>query len=92
MSRCPSSDPWYKIRVVVATRHEPSRVDVVFRPRQMRPEALLDGYQTANRRFYALSSIVRRLSRSPVGLWWTLPLNLAHAYALKRARPAVSAL
>jgi hypothetical protein len=65
---------------------------VVFRPRQVCPDALLEGYQTANRRFYALSSMVRRLSRSRVGLWWTLPLNLAYAHALKRARPAVSAL
>jgi hypothetical protein len=32
--------------------------------------------------FRSLSSIARRLSHSPVGLWWTLPLNLAYAWAL----------
>jgi radical SAM superfamily enzyme YgiQ (UPF0313 family) len=54
------------------------RADVVFQPSRMSTEALLEGYRYANRRFYALKSITRRLSRSPVGLWWTLPLNLAY--------------
>jgi radical SAM superfamily enzyme YgiQ (UPF0313 family) len=61
-----------------------SRDDVVFQPRHMSPQALLEGYRHANRRFYSLRSISRRLSRSPVGLWWTLPLNLAYAFALWR--------
>lgn len=60
-----------------------SREDVVFQPRQMSPEALLEGYWYANRRFYSWGSIYRRLSRSPVGLWWTLPLNLAYMLALR---------
>jgi radical SAM superfamily enzyme YgiQ (UPF0313 family) len=60
------------------------RSDVVFRPRQMSPEELLAGYQHANRRFYSWRSVQRRLSRSPVGLFWTLPLNLAYALALRR--------
>jgi radical SAM superfamily enzyme YgiQ (UPF0313 family) len=59
------------------------RMDVVFQPRQMSPEALLEGYRYANRRFYSLGSIYRRLSASPVGLWWTLPLNLAYMLALR---------
>ncbi|MDR3676215.1 MAG: radical SAM protein, partial [Acidobacteriota bacterium] len=59
------------------------RADVVFRPRQMTPEELLAGYQYANRRFYSWKSIGRRLSRSPVQLSWTLPLNLAYAFALR---------
>ncbi len=57
------------------------RQDVVFRPRQMSALTLLDGYRYANRRFYSPLSISRRLSRSPVGLWWTLPLNLAYLSA-----------
>ena len=57
------------------------RADVIFRPRQMSPEELLAGYRYANRRFYSLKSISRRLSRSPVGLPWALPLNLAYAAA-----------
>jgi radical SAM superfamily enzyme YgiQ (UPF0313 family) len=61
------------------------REDVVFMPRRMSPEALLEGYRYANRRFYSLRSIRRRLSRSPVGLWWTLPLNLAYSMALRRS-------
>ena len=59
------------------------RADVVFRPRQMSPEELLAGYQYANRRFYSWTSVCRRLSRSPVELSWTLPLNLAYAFALR---------
>jgi radical SAM superfamily enzyme YgiQ (UPF0313 family) len=58
-----------------------SREDVVFQPRQMSPQALLEGYRYANRRFYSCRSIYRRLSRSPVGLWWTFPLNWAYNIA-----------
>ncbi|NTU83564.1 MAG: B12-binding domain-containing radical SAM protein [Chloroflexales bacterium] len=60
---------------------------VVFQPKQMSAAALLAGYQYANRRFYGLTSIARRLSRSPVGWWWTAPLNLAYLAAL-RWRPS----
>jgi radical SAM superfamily enzyme YgiQ (UPF0313 family) len=59
------------------------RADVVFQPRHMSPEALLAGYQYANRRFYSWNSISKRLSRSRVQLFWTLPLNLAYAFALR---------
>jgi radical SAM superfamily enzyme YgiQ (UPF0313 family) len=62
------------------------REDVVFQPKQMDVDALLEGYRYANRRFYSLKSIYRRLSCSPVGLWWTLPLNLMYGDALGRAR------
>ena len=59
-----------------------SRADVVFQPKNMSCEELLAGFQWANRRFYSPASIARRLSRSPVGLWWTLPLNLAYGMSL----------
>jgi radical SAM superfamily enzyme YgiQ (UPF0313 family) len=59
------------------------RADVVFRPRNMSPEALLAGYQYANKRFYSWRSAAKRLSRSPVQLSWTVPLNLAYALALR---------
>jgi radical SAM superfamily enzyme YgiQ (UPF0313 family) len=62
------------------------REDVVFKPRHMSPERLLEGYQYANRRFYSGASVFRRLLRSPVGLWWTLPLNLAYALALRSGK------
>ena len=58
-----------------------SRSDVVYQPRRMSPAELLQGFRYANERFYSLASITRRLSRSPVGLWWTLPLNLAYSYS-----------
>ena len=63
-----------------------SRADVVFRPRRMSPEALLAGYEYANHRFYSWRSVRKRLARSPVGLPWTLPLNLAYGFASSVAR------
>jgi len=57
------------------------RTHVVFEPRQMGPETLLAGYRYANARFYSLESIRKRLSKSPTQLFWTLPLNLAYAFA-----------
>lgn len=60
-----------------------SRADVVFRPQLMSPATLLAGFQYANRRFYSLASIVKRLWRSPVQWPWVLPLNLAYALALR---------
>ncbi len=62
------------------------RDDVVFQPRHMSAQALLVGYRYANRRFYSYRSIYRRLSHSRVGLWWTLPLNLAYLLALRHGR------
>jgi hypothetical protein len=56
---------------------------VVFQPRHLSQESLLAGYRYANRRFYSCRSICKRLSRSPVQLDWTLPLNLAYALALR---------
>jgi radical SAM superfamily enzyme YgiQ (UPF0313 family) len=61
-----------------------SRSDVVFQPKNMNAAELLSGFQAVNRRFYSLESILKRLSRSPVGLWWTLPLNLAYLVSLRR--------
>lgn len=55
-----------------------SRTEVVFQPKQLGREELLHGFARANRRFYSLTSIRRRLSRSPAGLYWTLPLNLIY--------------
>ncbi len=57
------------------------RADVVFQPRLMSPEQLLAGYEYANTRFYSWRSVCRRLTRSRVGLFWALPLNLAYGFA-----------
>lgn len=59
------------------------RADVVFQPRYISPKALLAGYHYANRRFYSWGSVYKRLSRSPVQLHWTLPLNMAYALAVR---------
>ena len=58
----------------------------------MSPETLRDGYRYANRRFYSGASLYRRLTPlSPVGLWWTLPLNLAYAFALRSGQQGETA-
>jgi len=57
-----------------------SREDVVYQPKQMSVAELLAGFRYANERFYSIQSITKRLFRSPVQLWWTLPLNLAYSY------------
>jgi radical SAM superfamily enzyme YgiQ (UPF0313 family) len=62
------------------------RADVVFQPARMTAEELLAGYRAANARFYSAPSIARRLFRSPVQLWWTLPLNLAYRHRWRAAR------
>ena len=64
------------------------RDDVVYQPKQMSATELLAGFHYANRRFYSLPSIAKRLSRSPVQLWWTLPLNMAYAHQWRTAAKA----
>jgi len=69
------------------------RTDVVFRPKHMSADELLAGFEYANERFYSLSSVVKRLRRSPVQMWWTLPLNLAYAASwasAQRGQPAAA--
>ena len=60
-----------------------SRTDVVFRPKNMSPPQLLDGFNRVNREFYRLGNIFSRLSRSRTNLFWTLPLNLIYHVLLK---------
>jgi radical SAM superfamily enzyme YgiQ (UPF0313 family) len=62
------------------------RQDVVFQPAKMSAEDLLEGFHYANSRFYAPAGIRRRLSRSPVQLWWTLPLSLAYMFRWKQSK------
>jgi radical SAM superfamily enzyme YgiQ (UPF0313 family) len=65
-----------------------SRDDVVYQPKQMSVEELLAGFRYANERFYSIRSISKRLTRSSVQLWWTLPLNLAYSYRWRRQSDA----
>lgn len=65
-----------------------SRHDLVYQPKQMSAAELSAGFQYANERFYSFSSIAKRLSRSSVQLWWTLPLNLAYGYRWRKTAQA----
>jgi radical SAM superfamily enzyme YgiQ (UPF0313 family) len=69
-----------------------SRSEVVYQPKSMSRAELLAGFQFANERFYSLASTAKRLSRSPVQLWWTLPLNLAYGYGWRKNEKARQAL
>ncbi|MGO9209826.1 MAG: B12-binding domain-containing radical SAM protein [Terriglobales bacterium] len=64
------------------------RDDVVYQPMRMSVAELLAGFRYANERFYSLPSIAKRLSRSLVQLWWTLPLNLAYGYRWRKTAQA----
>lgn len=59
------------------------RRDVVYKPKNMTQEELLEGFNWVNSQFYSLKSIRRRLSKSKAGLWWTLPLNLSYYLSYK---------
>lgn len=61
-----------------------SREDVVYQPKLMSVAELLAGFRYANERFYSIPSIAKRLSRSSVQFWWTLPLNLAYGYRWRK--------
>ena len=60
-----------------------SRTDVVFEPKHMSAEELLNGFNHVNREFYQIRNVLRRLHHSHTGLFWTLPLNLIYSYLLK---------
>ena len=61
-----------------------ARTEVVYQPLGMSTAELLAGFRYANERFYSVGSTARRLSRSRVQLWWTLPLNLAYGMRWRR--------
>jgi radical SAM superfamily enzyme YgiQ (UPF0313 family) len=63
-----------------------SRTDVVFQPKHMSPEQLLQGFQYVNREFYKVGNIFKRLSHSRVNLYWVLPLNLIYSGLLAATR------
>ncbi|WP_019850212.1 B12-binding domain-containing radical SAM protein [Desulfitobacterium sp. PCE1] len=63
------------------------RRDVVFKPKNMTCEELLEGFNWVNSQFYSLKSIGKRLSKSTAGLWWTLPLNLSYYFSYKLYGP-----
>ncbi|GHU56862.1 B12-binding domain-containing radical SAM protein [Clostridia bacterium] len=61
-----------------------SRADVVFQPKHMSPDELLNGFQYVNKSFYQIGNIFKRLNNSRVNLYWTLPLNLIYHYQFHR--------
>jgi radical SAM superfamily enzyme YgiQ (UPF0313 family) len=66
------------------------RADVTFQPKQMSVDELLAGFLYANKRFYSLLSIAKRLRRSPAQIAWVLPLNLLYALLWVKAQGQAS--
>lgn len=64
-----------------------ARTDVVFKPKKMSCTELLEGFNWVNQKFYSFKSAYKRLSTSPAGLWWTLPLNLAYIFSYQMYGP-----
>ncbi|MBS2037365.1 B12-binding domain-containing radical SAM protein [bacterium] len=64
-------------------RHYNGKTHVVFRPRHMSPDQLLNGYEWAKTQFYSISHIARRLAKSRTGLWWNIPRNLGYHLGLR---------
>lgn len=64
-------------------RHYNGKTHVVFQPRKMSPEQLLNGYEWAKTQFYSLRHIARRLNKSRTGLWWNIPRNLGYHLGLR---------
>jgi radical SAM superfamily enzyme YgiQ (UPF0313 family) len=63
-----------------------SRTDVVFQPKHMTAEELLNGFKYVNKEFYKVRNIVRRLHHSHTGFFWTLPLNLIYSCLQKTSK------
>jgi len=59
------------------------RRDVVFKPKNMTCDELLEGFKWVNSQFYSIKSIGARLSKAKKGLWWTLPSNLLYYFSYK---------
>jgi radical SAM superfamily enzyme YgiQ (UPF0313 family) len=75
-------------------RHYNGKTHVVYRPRHMKPDELLAGYEWAKSHFYAPGHIFKRLARSRTGLWWNIPRNVGYWRGLTgevRARAAMHA-
>src|SRR5262245_1443717 len=53
----------------------------VFQPARMSRAELEAGTEWVARQFYSPRSIARRLGRSRVGLWWSLPRNFGYMLA-----------
>lgn len=64
-------------------RHYNGKTHVVFQPRHMSPDQLLNGYEWAKTQFYSLSHIAKRLNKSRTGLWWNIPRNLGYHLGLR---------
>jgi radical SAM superfamily enzyme YgiQ (UPF0313 family) len=58
------------------------KTQVAFKPKQMTPEQLFDGYMRFRRKFYSLPSFIKRMKASRVNLLHNFLINLGYFLAL----------
>jgi len=63
-----------------------SKTDVAFRPKNMTPEELFDGYTRFRRRFYSLRSFVRRMRVSRTNVAVNFAINLGYRLGIRTGR------
>jgi radical SAM superfamily enzyme YgiQ (UPF0313 family) len=61
------------------------KTQVAFKPKQMTPEQLFDGYMRFRRKFYSLPSFIKRMKVSRVDLVHNFLINLGYYMALRRS-------
>ncbi|HLP61662.1 MAG TPA: radical SAM protein, partial [Candidatus Deferrimicrobium sp.] len=68
--------------------HYRGKTHVVFTPKNMTPEELLDGFKWARRQCYNWTSIFRRLSKSRTSLLNGIPMNMGYRYITRKEDPS----
>lgn len=68
--------------------HYRGKTHVVFKPRCMSPEELLQGFKWVRRQCYQWKSIFRRLSKSRTSLLSGIPMNMGYRYITRKEDPS----
>ncbi|WP_439644312.1 DUF4070 domain-containing protein [Acetivibrio straminisolvens] len=56
---------------------------VAYVPKQMSPEELLNGYNEFRRKFYSWKSIIKRICKSRVNIFYNLAMNYGYRQAYR---------
>lgn len=69
--------------------HYRGKTHVVFKPRSMSPDELLEGFKWVRHQCYSWRSIVRRLLRSRTSLRAGIPMNMGYRYITRHEDPSL---
>lgn len=67
-------------------RYYNSKTDVVFKPKNMTPEELFEGYMEFRKRFYSFRSFIKRMMISRTNIIYNFVINLGYRLAIKRRK------